>query len=117
VLGVAFLGIKATEYFLEYREHLVPGFNFNLEPSETGNVLPGNVQLFFLFYFILTAIHATHMIIGIGLLSWLTYQWRDAPRAHSVRQLHPNALEVMGLYWHFVDLVWIFLFPLLYLVR
>jgi cytochrome c oxidase subunit 3 len=65
------------------------------------------------FYFILTAIHATHMLIGLGLFTWLiVHAWRGDFGPH-----HKNPVEICGLYWHFVDLVWIFLFPLLYLVR
>jgi len=115
VLGLAFLGIKLTEYQLEYDEHLVPAVNFVLGTAETGAVPPGNVELFFVFYFILTLIHATHMVVGVGLLTWLIVQL--GPRGAPLAARHPTAPEVIALYWHFVDLVWIFLFPLLYLVR
>jgi cytochrome c oxidase subunit 3 len=115
LLGLAFLGIKFTEYKLEYDEHLVPAVNFVLGTAETGAAIPQHVQLFFVFYFILTLIHATHMLVGVGLLTWLIVQLR--PRQLPLWARHPAAPEVMGLYWHFVDLVWIFLFPLLYLVR
>jgi len=107
VLGLAFLGFKAVEYVLDYREHLVPAFNFAwAEPN------PGQAQLFFIFYFIMTLVHALHMIIGIGVLlvmTWLARRgWYDQDA---------TPVELFGLYWHFVDIVWIFLFPTLYLLR
>lgn len=108
VLGVAFLAIKGTEYYLEYRDGLVPGFHWN--PAEP---LPAAAKLFFSFYFIMTAIHATHMLVGLGVFTVLTvqtYRGRYSPEYY-------NPVEIGGLYWHFVDLVWIFLFPTLYLLR
>ncbi len=66
-----------------------------------------------LFYFIMTAIHATHMVVGIGLMSWLIWM---AHRRRFSEKWH-NPVEVIGLYWHFVDTVWVFLFPILYLLR
>jgi cytochrome c oxidase subunit 3 len=115
LLGLAFLGIKGTEYYLEYDEHLVPAVNFHFNASEADSphVIPQHVELFMVFYFILTLIHATHMIIGVSLLAWLAIRLRKDSFLHE----HPNTVEVTALYWHFVDLVWIFLFPLLYLVR
>jgi cytochrome c oxidase subunit 3 len=107
-LGLAFLSIKGYEYSLEYHDKLVPGINF----SETG-AHARQIQLFMIFYFLLTLIHATHMIIGITLLTILTIQvHRNRPGFGSA-----HTVEMMGLYWHFVDIVWIFLLPLLYLVR
>jgi cytochrome c oxidase subunit 3 len=118
ILGIAFLCIKGTEYKLEYDEHLVPAINFALKPAEAAAVNAAHVQLFMIFYFILTLIHATHMIVGCSLMGWLLFALRK-PRGHQQTpiQRHPNACEIIALYWHFVDLVWIFLFPLLYLVR
>jgi cytochrome c oxidase subunit 3 len=117
-LAVIFLGIKAYEYTSEYHEHLVPGLNFEYPPHHhehpehlTAN--PKNVELFFCFYFILTGIHALHMIVGLGLFTWLTIK---ASRGRFSAEYY-NPVEVCGLYWHFVDLVWIFLFPLLYLLH
>jgi cytochrome c oxidase subunit 3 len=70
------------------------------------------VELFFVFYFVLTGLHALHMIIGIGVLAVLAYQaWKGRYTAE-----YNTPVEMAGLYWHFVDIVWIFLFPLLYLV-
>jgi cytochrome c oxidase subunit 3 len=108
VLGAAFLGIKFTfEWAHDFREHLVPGFGFAYDGSYTSHV-----QLFFCFYFFMTGLHALHMIVGIGILTVLTVlaaRGRFSPDYYS-------PLEVSGLYWHFVDIVWIFLFPLLYLI-
>jgi cytochrome c oxidase subunit 3 len=98
-LGVAFLAVKFTEYALDFHEHLVPGSGFRISGAD-----PRHARLFFLFYFAMTGIHALHLMIGIGLLTWL-----------ALGPFRPAALEVTGLYWHFVDIVWIFLFPLLYL--
>jgi cytochrome c oxidase subunit 3 len=141
-LGSVFLGIKATEYHHKWVEHLVPGPTFHLDPEhlpthhgrpETSNVPTGVVgesradvalsaprptdiqahtQLFFFLYFGMTGLHALHMIIGVGLLAWLivpSFRGRFDANNH-------NYVEGIGLYWHFVDIVWIFLFPLLYLV-
>jgi cytochrome c oxidase subunit 3 len=111
VLGSAFLGIKASEYLHDYEQELIPGLAF----QETGWSSPGQVpwiKLFFVLYFVMTGIHALHMIIGIGLLLVFIYlAWRNtfAPEYYT-------PVEMMGLYWHFVDIVWIFLFPLLYLI-
>jgi cytochrome c oxidase subunit 3 len=107
ILGAAFLGIKFMEYFDKYREHLVPGFNFDHASAHAQQV-----ELFICFYFAMTGLHALHMIIGIGLLlvmTWLVWHRRITPD-------HYAPVEVAGLYWHFVDIIWIFLFPLLYLV-
>ena len=110
LLGAAFLGVKAFEYYNEYKHGTVPGRFFH--PHEVhGN--PRHMELFFSFYFILTGIHASHMIIGLGLFTWLT--WKSYRNQFSPDYYNP--VEICGLYWHFVDLVWIFLFPLLYLIR
>ncbi len=110
--GLAFLGIKFTEYTLEYHDHLIPAINFQPHPEDT-NVSSNHVELFMVFYFFLTLLHATHMLIGIGLLTFLALTVGSG----SNLERHPNRIEIIGLYWHFVDIVWIFLFPLLYLVR
>jgi cytochrome c oxidase subunit 3 len=106
-LAVAFLGIKCTEYYLEYREHLVPGAGFDISGVDRSHA-----KLFFIFYFIMTGIHALHVLVGIGLLSVIA--WKAFVGTYTRR--NHNAVEVSGLYWHFVDIVWIFLFPLLYLL-
>lgn len=103
-LGLAFIGIKATEYWMEYQEHLVPALDFDL--ARYGGV----AEIFFIFYFCATSLHALHLLIGISLVSWL------AVRIGTGR-LRPggSTTRLIGLYWHFVDIVWIFLFPLIYL--
>jgi cytochrome c oxidase subunit 3 len=104
LLGVAFLFIKGSEYYQKWQEHLIPGTGFHWEGP-----YPRQAQLFIYFYFALTGLHALHMIIGIlavGLLAVLA--WRGHLRSYTI--------EIAGLYWHFVDIVWVFLFPLLYLV-
>jgi len=107
VLGIVFLGIKFTEYYQKFEEHLVPGSDFRFEGA-----LASSAEIFFSFYFAMTGIHALHMIIGIGLLATLIV--KTARGRFSATYNTP--IELVGLYWHFVDIVWIFLFPLLYLV-
>jgi cytochrome c oxidase subunit 3 len=104
-LGLAFIVLKGVEYGKEYDEHLVPGIDFQF----TGPLSNG-VQLFFIFYFVATAVHALHMIIGIGLLTTFAIIGRKAPTPR-----HHTALRSAALYWHFVDMAWIFLFALIYL--
>jgi cytochrome c oxidase subunit 3 len=107
-LGLVFLGIKAIEYTNKWNEHLVPGFHFQYEPAQFMH----NAQLLFFLYFCMTGMHALHMIIGIGLLTTLIIM---AAR-NSFSATYYTPVEMIGLYWHFVDIVWIFLFPLLYLI-
>jgi cytochrome c oxidase subunit 3 len=120
VLGLTFLGIKAVEYHEKYRDSLIPGqlipgrpFNPDLHELHLPPGVPvGNVEMFYWIYFAMTGLHALHMIIGIGLLTVLTIMaWRGrfSPEYHA-------PVEISGLYWHFVDIIWIFLFPLLYLL-
>lgn len=120
ILGLAFLGIKAVEYYEKYEDHLIPGSlipgnPFNPDPHAmhlTPGVSMQHVQMFYWIYFAMTGMHALHMIVGVGLLSVLLFfsvKGRYSPEYH-------NPVEVIGLYWHFVDIVWIFLFPLLYLL-
>jgi cytochrome c oxidase subunit III len=107
LLGLVFLGIKGVEYAHKFEEHLVPGPGFVSEGPHAQQV-----QLFFGFYFSMTGMHALHMIIGIGLLAVLAWQaWHGRFSA-----AYFTPVELSGLYWHFVDIVWIFLFPLLYLL-
>lgn len=111
ILGAVFLFLKFNfEWRADYAEHLIPGFGFIIR-QEWGAAGP-HVPLFFLFYFFMTGLHAVHMIIGIGILIVLTVMaYRNRFNAQ-----YYAPLEVTGLYWHFVDIVWIFLFPLLYLI-
>ncbi len=127
ILGVAFLVIKGSEYTHEYHEGVVPGWGFfhpddqiqhdlDQAAAQTGinpDLLHREFQLFWCFYFFMTGTHALHMIIGLGLFTYLLVQ---AARKKFTPQKH-GPVEIIGLYWHFVDLVWIFLFPLLYLIR
>ena len=107
VLGVVFLGVKSVEYAHKFEEGILPGLHYSGESVE------GMAGLFFGIYFALTGLHALHVIIGLGLLVWL------ARRTHLglVTSENDSLAENIGLYWHLVDLVWIFLFPMLYLVR
>jgi cytochrome c oxidase subunit III len=103
--GTTFLVVKYYEYAAKFEHHLVPGAHFDptREPAQ---------QLYFSLYFMMTGIHALHMVVGLGIMAWILYgAWKG----------HFNAeyfapVEIAGLYWHFVDIVWIFLFPLLYLI-
>ncbi len=108
ILGGVFLGVKGVEYSHKWHEHHVPGPDF--EWHGPGNAR--NVQMFFNLYFAMTGLHALHMVVGIVLLlfvAWWAWQGAYSEDNH-------NFVEGMGLYWHFVDIVWIFLFPLLYLL-
>jgi cytochrome c oxidase subunit 3 len=105
LLGSTFLVIKYFEYAAKFEHHLVPGPHFRTD-------LPFGSQLFFSLYFCLTGVHALHMVIGIGLmLVMLVMAWRG-----KFTPSYYSPVEISGLYWHFVDIVWIFLFPLLYLL-
>lgn len=107
LLGAVFLGIKGVEYGHKFAEHLVPGPSFVFTGPHAQQV-----QLFFSLYFAMTGLHAAHMVIGIGVLAVLTIMaWRGHFSA-----VYYAPVEISGLYWHFVDIVWIFLFPLLYLI-
>ena len=117
IFGVGFLGIKGIEYKDKFEEHHVPGATFSFDhvevPGHPGQYAnPQHAQIFFALYFIMTGLHALHMIVGLGIFTWLFIKaWRGmfTPRYHT-------PLEIGGLYWHFVDIVWIYLFPLLYLI-
>ncbi|HEU5078377.1 MAG TPA: cytochrome c oxidase subunit 3 family protein [Opitutaceae bacterium] len=105
LLGAVFLGLKFYEYYQKYVEHLIPGPHFAFPDA------PPQAQLFFFLYFAMTGLHAAHMIIGLCALGWLVR--RTTKPAWTAR--HSDAVSIVGLYWHFVDCVWIFLYPLLYL--
>jgi cytochrome c oxidase subunit 3 len=113
VLGTTFLVVKYFEYSSKFEHHLVPGPSFSTEHLPIHGVDPaGGVQIFFALYFIMTGIHAAHMVVGIGLMLvilGMAIRGRFTPDYY-------NPIEISGLYWHFVDIVWIFLFPLLYLL-
>jgi cytochrome c oxidase subunit 3 len=107
LLGAVFLGIKAFEYYYEYEEHLVPGLNFAFSGPN-----PGHVEIFFILYFFMTGLHAFHLTVGIGLVAVIALL---AWRGRYTSEYH-TPVELTGLYWHFVDVIWVFLFPLLYLI-
>jgi len=110
-LGLVFLVVKGFEYHAEFQEQLFPGAGFRPEHGGHPQDIPG-MQLFFLLYFALTGLHALHLTIGIVACVALAFMLRrPEPKGPS-----GEAVELAGLYWHFVDLVWIFLYPLLYLV-
>ena len=135
-LGCVFLGIKFVEYKQKFEHHLIPGHNFDityrssrpapgddpeemaLEKQEVDKALASDpdanshAQLYFSLYFAMTGLHALHMIVGAGLIIWLikgALGGRFTPH-------YNTPVEIVGLYWHFVDIVWIYLFPLLYLI-
>ncbi|PYR95239.1 MAG: cytochrome oxidase subunit III [Acidobacteria bacterium] len=107
VLGLAFLGIKAIEYTDKFKDRIVPGPNFHWEGTHAKAA-----EQFYSLYFAMTGLHALHMIIGVGIMSVILVMawWRIFDEEYY------TPVEVAGLYWHFVDIVWIFLFPLLYLI-
>lgn len=108
LLGCVFLGIKAFEYAHKFSENLIPGADFALTGPDAGHV-----QIYFLLYFIMTGLHAVHMVVGIGLMTVMAVM---AHRGRFTPEYH-NPIEVSGLYWHFIDIVWIFLYPLFYLIQ
>jgi cytochrome c oxidase subunit 3 len=110
-LGIVFLVLKGWEYRNDFHEQLFPGPGFRPEQGGHAQQLPG-MQLFFILYFLLTGLHAVHLTIGILVCLALAVRLRHPPPIGA----SADAIEYAGLYWHFVDLVWIFLYPLLYLV-
>jgi cytochrome c oxidase subunit 3 len=110
LLGGIFVGVKMFEYREHIHEGLFPGAMFTYSHGDA--VLRPGIEMFMTFYFTMTGLHALHMVIGAGLLLYfIRRSWRGdfGPEYY-------GPVEIMGLYWHFVDIVWIFLFPLLYLV-
>lgn len=115
ILGATFLVVKGIEYHEKYVTHHIPIQGFWQWTEPNGEPLPGDpgrVQMFYWIYFAMTGVHALHMVIGLGIMAvilWMAARNRFTPEYHS-------PVEISGLYWHFVDIVWIFLFPLLYLL-
>ena len=108
LLGATFLSIKSVEYVHKFEEGLVPGIHFTYAGPEAPHV-----ELFVWLYFVLTGVHAVHLMIGIGavgVIAFMGSRGRFGPAYHT-------PVELVGLYWHFVDVVWIFLLPLLYLLH
>lgn len=106
LIGLAFLGIKFAEYYEHFQEHKAPGVWFN-----DNGVNAGQVQMFFVFYFIMTGLHAVHMCVGIGIL--LVMLFRNFIGSFSA--IYYTPIRITGLYWHFVDVIWIFLYAIFYL--
>jgi cytochrome c oxidase subunit 3 len=108
VLGATFLAIEGFEYHSKFVEHLVPGNGFQFSGSD-----PGSSELFFCLYFTMTGLHMFHMFVGLMLILWFGAWTQCSSHALTKR----NCFEVLGLYWAFVDIVWLFLYPLFYLVN
>lgn len=106
LLALGFLVVKGLEYHEDVSEHLWPGKHFRTD-------LPPQAQIFWVLYWIMTGVHALHVTVGIGLLS--TIAWMSSRRKFSDAYYTP--VEMAGLYWHFVDIIWIYLYPLLYLIH
>ena len=106
IIGLVFLAIKFTEYYLHYQDHKVPGFWFEYSGAHAPKV-----QLFFVFYFIMTGLHALHMTIGLGVLSVLLFR----TFVGSFSATYHTAIDLGGLYWHFIDIVWVFLYAIFYI--
>lgn len=106
-LGVAFLTLKGFEYRQEIHEGMLPGAGFHLEGADSPHA-----EMFFYLYFLMTGVHALHVTIGVLLLGWFSLR---ALFTFGPERL-TTSVDLLGLYWHFIDLVWVFLFPLIYLV-
>jgi cytochrome c oxidase subunit 3 len=110
ILGGVFLGVKAYEWNEKFQEHHIPGSSFHFEGMQPDE--QAHAQLFFSLYFAMTGLHALHMVIGAGMLIFLIRHAQQGK--YSADYMTP--VDLGGLYWHFVDIIWIFLFPLLYLI-
>jgi cytochrome c oxidase subunit III len=106
-LGSVFLGVKAYEYHDKWVNYHVPGLHWSFEGP-----LAQHIQIYFSLYFAMTGMHALHMVVGAGLLLFFLHKARN----NTYSREYYGPIEIMGLYWHFVDIVWIFLFPMLYLI-
>ncbi len=114
LFGFGFLGIKGDEYHEHWTHHEFPGPNFHFETGDPAHPAtdPVHTEIYFSLYWAMTGLHALHMIIGIGLVTWLVI----AGMRGAFTPQYYSPVENVGLYWHFVDLIWIYLFPLLYLI-
>ena len=128
LLGLVFLGIKFIEYKEKYDKNHIPGFHYSLQsfldPQSDTEVyneyhdkplpydMARHTELYFFLYFAMTGMHALHMIIGIEILGYMIFR----AQAGAYTTGHVTFVENFGLYWHFVDIIWIYLFPLLYLI-
>ena len=114
-IGTVFLVLKGLEYYIDYRENLIPGWRFDPSRVDPGWVVARSgspVKLFLLMYFVMTAIHGVHLTIGIIIVLILA----TLAKRGAFTSEYYSPIDVTGLYWHFVDIVWIFLLPLLYLM-
>jgi cytochrome c oxidase subunit 3 len=108
VLGIAFLGLKGYEYYLDFQDKVVPVVHYAAKPGE------GRAgELFWVFYWVATGLHAIHLSVGIALVLYVLL-WK-IPRGE-ITPAYYTPLEVVGIYWSFVDTVWLFLYPSIYLV-
>lgn len=105
LIGLIFLTLKFTEYFLHYQDHKVPGVWFNSSAPQAGPE-----QMFYVFYFVMTGLHVIHLSIGIGLVAILAVR----TALGRFNGYYHTAIDIAGLYWHFVDIIWIFLFTIFY---
>lgn len=128
LLGLVFLGIKSIEYHEKWEKHHVPGLHYSMEaflnPASDPAVykeyhdkpmaldMARHTELYFFLYFAMTGMHALHMIVGMAILVYIIFR----ARAGAYTSGHVTFVENFGLYWHFVDIIWIFLYPLLYLI-
>jgi len=128
ILGLAFLGIKSIEYHEKWEKFHIPGIRYSTSaftnPQSDPEVykeyhdkplppdMASKTELYFFLYFAMTGMHALHMIIGIAILGFMIYKAKNGAYTTG----HVTFVENFGLYWHFVDIIWIFLFPLLYLI-
>ena len=119
ILGITFLVVKGFEWTKDYHEGIIPGPFWGPTAETLGHLSPtlleqvdlNNLQLFFIIYFSMTGLHAVHMIIGLAILAYYILEARKGGFSEG----NDQPVELFGLYWHFVDVVWVFLFPLLYL--
>lgn len=107
VCGLIFMGIKYFEYTHKFHLGLKPGALFTFEGGEASNL-----ALYYSFYFLMTGLHGSHVVIGLGLIAWV---WLRSRKGEFSDEFY-TPVECVGLFWHLVDLIWIYLFPLLYLV-
>jgi cytochrome c oxidase subunit 3 len=127
ILGLGFLGIKSIEYHEKWEKYHIPGIRYSVKsfvnPASDPDIaqygdkplapdMAAKTELYFFLYFAMTGMHALHMIIGIAILGYMIYRAKNDAYTTG----HVTFVENFGLYWHFVDIIWIFLFPLLYLI-
>ena len=110
VFALAFLGIKYLEYSHKFEVGQLPGLYYSYMGPDAAHL--NNPHIFFSIYFIMTGLHGLHVAIGMGLIAWLiysTYKGNLSPEYYT-------PMEMIGIFWHLVDLIWIYLFPLFYLI-